>query len=229
MSEYFKNTHKVVSVFLGITFVLLSIVLVVQFYTFNQNFYEDQFIQNDTHAYTGIEPDELSKITDRLIGYLMDTYPDLYIEAPVNGEIEVIFEGREVDHMVDVKNIFLFMDLMRIILSVLIFIDVCYLYFTRAGIKYFLRSLMVAGGVAVGIAIFMGVLVVTDFSKYFVKFHEIFFTNDLWLLNPKTDILIQMLPLNFFIDITTGIVTTFLAVNIIPALLAFWYNRKLKY
>ncbi|HSN67432.1 MAG TPA: DUF1461 domain-containing protein, partial [Fusibacter sp.] len=41
-----------------------------------------------------------------------------------------------------------------------------------------------------------------DFDWAFRKFHEIFFTNDLWLLDPKTDRLIQMMPLEFFIDFT---------------------------
>lgn len=32
------------------------------------------------------------------------------------------------------------------------------------------------------------------FEALFVRFHEIAFTNDLWLLNPETDVLIRMMP-----------------------------------
>lgn len=32
------------------------------------------------------------------------------------------------------------------------------------------------------------------FEALFVRFHEIFFTNDLWLMDPQTDILIRMMP-----------------------------------
>ncbi len=32
------------------------------------------------------------------------------------------------------------------------------------------------------------------FEALFVRFHELFFTNDLWLMNPETDILIRMMP-----------------------------------
>ena len=48
-----------------------------------------------------------------------------------------------------------------------------------------------------------------DFNKYFTYFHLIFFDNDLWLLDPNTDLLIQMLPEEFFISIFRRIVLFF--------------------
>ena len=50
-----------------------------------------------------------------------------------------------------------------------------------------------------------------DFSKYFTLFHHIFFSNDLWILNPRTDLLIQMLPEEFFMSIATRIVISFIS------------------
>lgn len=32
------------------------------------------------------------------------------------------------------------------------------------------------------------------FAALFVRFHEVFFSNDLWLMNPDTDVLIRMMP-----------------------------------
>lgn len=49
-----------------------------------------------------------------------------------------------------------------------------------------------------------------DFNRYFTYFHLIFFNNDLWLLNPNTDLLIQMLPEEFFISIFIRIILFFL-------------------
>ena len=52
-----------------------------------------------------------------------------------------------------------------------------------------------AGAAALFAAVGIVVLLASrDFTAVFVKFHEIFFTNDLWLLNPQTDILIRMMP-----------------------------------
>ncbi len=37
-----------------------------------------------------------------------------------------------------------------------------------------------------------------DFDALFIRFHQLVFTNDLWLLDPATDALIRMLPEPFF-------------------------------
>ena len=47
----------------------------------------------------------------------------------------------------------------------------------------------------------LGVLAVwamIDFNAAFNFFHEILFTNDLWLLNPATDLLIRICPISMF-------------------------------
>ena len=44
------------------------------------------------------------------------------------------------------------------------------------------------------------ILACVDFNNLFVLFHRIAFTNNLWLLNPQTDLLIRLMPLEFFIS-----------------------------
>ena len=44
------------------------------------------------------------------------------------------------------------------------------------------------------------ILACVDFSSLFVLFHKLAFTNDLWLLDPQTDLLIRLMPLEFFIS-----------------------------
>lgn len=45
----------------------------------------------------------------------------------------------------------------------------------------------------------VGIWGAADFDSLFVLFHRLSFSNDLWLLNPQTDLLIRLMPLNFFI------------------------------
>lgn len=52
-------------------------------------------------------------------------------------------------------------------------------------------------------------MVASDFNKYFFLFHEIFFNNDLWLLDPATDLMIRMLPEEFFADMLIRIGSIF--------------------
>ena len=51
----------------------------------------------------------------------------------------------------------------------------------------------------------LGFLSLTGFDKVFVTFHEISFSNDLWILDPRTDYLIMLFPFGFWFDTTIKI------------------------
>lgn len=57
----------------------------------------------------------------------------------------------------------------------------------------------------------LGALISMDFTKYFTYFHLIFFDNMDWYLNPKTDLLINIVPEGFFRDTALRIAGMFLA------------------
>ena len=61
-----------------------------------------------------------------------------------------------------------------------------------------------------------GALAAVDFNWFWTQFHHVFFTNDLWLLNPATSVLIQMVPEEFFSAIVLKILIWFAVV------LALW-------
>ena len=65
--------------------------------------------------------------------------------------------------------------------------------------------------VFLGILVFLGIAFTVDFTKCFTIFHEIFFTNDLWLFDPRYDYMIRMLPEGFFADMVVRILLFFLA------------------
>ena len=50
-------------------------------------------------------------------------------------------------------------------------------------------------------ALALGVWAVLDFDGFFRRFHELAFDNDGWLLDPRTDLLIRLMPAAFFIDL----------------------------
>ena len=52
-------------------------------------------------------------------------------------------------------------------------------------------------------------IISTDFTKYFILFHKIFFNNDLWILDPSTDLLINIVPEPFFMDTAFRIADVF--------------------
>ncbi len=67
--------------------------------------------------------------------------------------------------------------------------------------------MLVAGGVlTLGIIGVLGALAATDFSDLFLEFHLLSFSNDLWLLDPRTDNLIRLFPQEFFLDAAMRVV-----------------------
>lgn len=63
---------------------------------------------------------------------------------------------------------------------------------------YLARIALVAGIIVLALALFLAIPAVADFSDWWTGFHRISFSNELWLLDPATEWLIKMFPLDFF-------------------------------
>ena len=75
--------------------------------------------------------------------------------------------------------------------------------------KHVFASLCAGMAVFFAAALLITAVISTNFSKYFIVFHHIFFDNDLWILNPATDLLINIVPEPFFMDTAVRIAATF--------------------
>ncbi len=60
---------------------------------------------------------------------------------------------------------------------------------------------MISGAVVGAVAVWAAV----DFNAFWINFHKLFFTNDLWLLDPAKSVLINMVPSQFFFDLVMRI------------------------
>ena len=74
----------------------------------------------------------------------------------------------------------------------------------------------------------LAALISTDFTKYFTTFHHIFFDNDDWLLNPKTDLLINIVPEGFFRDTAFMIAVLFPGICLLVWLMAAGLKKRAK-
>lgn len=100
--------------------------------------------------------------------------------------------------MADVQGLFRLCDTQVWVLIAAVTVAVlagCRLLRDERLLRAFRRMLLCVLGIAAGIAI----LACIDFDGAFTLFHRIAFTNDLWLLDPRTDLLIRLMPTGFFI------------------------------
>ncbi len=155
----------------------------------------------DVYGYVGITEEALPRVTERLAAYLRGDAPDLDIEEEVFGVYGPVFNEREKLHMVDVLNLFRLERNIRtgcLIAGPLLLIAAA-LSGRKQLISISRRALVALLAVITLAAVGAALLYCTQgFSRLFIAFHHLFFTNDLWLMDPSTDAMIRMLPEGFF-------------------------------
>ncbi len=198
-----KLSHRLLILFLSIALSLNIFLLVFEHYAFNSNYYIENFLALGVDETVGISENDLISVTEALVSYIDDGTGNLMTAAEVNGTYVVFYNAKERIHLDDIyilaKNARMFV----FVLQVLMVLALLTLFYSAKGdIHYFLTPLKGALWSALAFIAFLGSLYFVDFNWAFRRFHEIFFSNDLWLLDPRTDRLIQLMPLEFFIGFT---------------------------
>lgn len=216
--------RRTLSYILGIVGTLVLIFCIfftsIQIAAFDLQFYEQEYSKLDTASDIGIKNADLNKVTDHLLRYMRGAEDSLKIKAKIDGKSRDVFNKRERDHMVDVRNLFLFWRSFRNMgmVAVLLFIVLILLLVRRDPLEVLSKSYLIGASAAAFVFGAIGVWIATDFNSFWYSFHLLFFTNDLWQLDPRTDILIKMVPEQFFFDICVRIISMF--VLTVGALLA---------
>ncbi|MBR4283219.1 MAG: TIGR01906 family membrane protein [Anaerotignum sp.] len=174
-----------------------------------------------------MQMDDLLEVTDEMMAYLKGDREDLIIETVVNGEEREFFNEKEKRHMVDVQNLFLGAIKLREGAALLALLCGAYLLLKEEGLVL-CRMLQWGIGLFIGSMVALAALISTDFTKYFTVFHHIFFDNDDWLLNPKTDLLINIVPEGFFRDTAFMIAVLFLSICLLVWLMAAGLKKRAK-
>ena len=160
--------------------------------------YEKYQVLDDLPAMT---MDDLLTVTDEMMDYLKGDREDLHVFTTMGGEYREFFNEREIAHMEDVRGLFLAAIQIRRVCVGLIALCLVFLAAARANfLKVLPRALCLGMGAVFLMGAGLGALIASDFNRYFVIFHHIFFNNDLWILDPATDMLINIVPEPFFMD-----------------------------
>jgi len=90
------------------------------------------------------------------------------------------------------------------------------------------RTYLITGACVAAFGLSLAIWATIDFHTLFTLFHKVFFTNNLWQLNPKQDLLLQLMPTGFFVDYAARIGLIWLCGAIISAIAAFITLKKRK-
>lgn len=187
--------------------VMLLLTCVSQAVFGNMNYFRKEFEKYNVTQNIDMEMDDIMYVMDELMDYLHGDREDLEnIVTEVNGETRDFFTEREKTHMADCKVLFDGGFAIRKGAAVVFVALTLLLVFKK---KFSLRRfLKYAALFSVIIAAAAGILAVAasiDFNGCFIVFHELFFNNDLWILDPAEDLIINILVEPFFADMALKI------------------------
>ena len=152
-------------------------------------------IQAELGVEPGVDSETMLELDMLLARYLAG-------DAKALDETE-LFNANEKAHMVDVYNIFAALRVIKnaaFVAAVLILVAI---YYKRKNYNHVQLRLGIVFGVVLFFVPFivLGAWALTDFGAAFTWMHEVLFTNDLWLMDARTDLMIRMLPEAFFMKI----------------------------
>ncbi len=212
---------------LMIVFLITSIEAVVYW---TPGYFEKEYEKYQIAETVQMEMDDLLEVTDEMMDYLRGDREDLHVPTVVNGQPREFFNEREIAHMEDVRGLFLgALALRRICLGIAAASLLILFWRYRPQVRTLLPRTLCAGtGLFFLITATLAGIISTNFTKYFVIFHKIFFTNDLWILDPRTDLLINIVPEPFFVDTAARIGITFMAMIAVLFAVCIFFLRKEK-
>ena len=165
-------------------------------------YYEHEYRKYQVTEDVNMEMDDLLQVTEEMMAYLRGDREDLHVMTTVGGESREFFNEREIAHMEDVRGLFIGGMGLRtgaLILAAVLIVLIA-LHRRKETLYVLARSFQIGSAIIAAAALILGLIMSTDFTRYFTIFHQIFFDNDLWILDPRTDLLINIVPEPFFVD-----------------------------
>ena len=196
----FKATGTIAA----LAWILFGITLAIRLIAGDGGLLATEMLRSAPPEATGLPAEEYPGVGAMTAEYLTGKRDMFRYEAPrATGEAETtrtdVFQPHEAAHMADCRVL---IRLDTIVCAVCLGIAAV---LTAAGMlrrnarEPFLRGVLRGLRIFLCMAGFLLAWALIDFDGLFVTFHRIAFTNDGWLLNPRTDLLIRLMPESFFI------------------------------
>ena len=226
-------THNIAAFICGLCLLLILLITSLQAVCYwLPDWWRNEYAKYDTPSNVRGEMslDDAVHVTEDMLEYCigrLDTLDDT--EATIDGVTAPFFTDREKAHLADCRELFQKGIKARVIACLLLVAFVIYIYVhngkQKAPVllaKGYLRSL----GFVVVLAAIIAVLCVIDFTHVFTVFHHIFFDNDLWILYPDKDNLINIMQEDVFSDAAIWIAGIWLAVDTVFAAISVFVLKN---
>ena len=207
-----------VAIILTLNIIALILSQAIQTVSYDENAVYINAKHLDNFDYIERTDEEVLVASKVIAGYLRGENSEEHLEL-------IGLNEKEISHMKDVRKIYKTINNIKIIAAI-ITLSIILLYAYKKINVFIFKELRNSLFIAYTVPIFFGALSLVDFSDAFEKFHEIFFKNDLWQLNPKTDLLIRLMPEEFFVNGFIKILAYYTISVFIIHICSFYYVAK---
>ena len=204
----------------------------------DEGLYQQGFEDYNISQRTGISRVDLRAVGAEIRRYFNSSEEPLDVRTRVYGVEQDLFTLRDVTHMGDekvlIQNVYLIMGVAGAFLVAGIIGGIIWY---RGSSPDKLALLFHWGGwLTLALVMGVGLLALTGFDALFLKFHQISFSNDFWLLDPRTDYLIILFPQGFWFDATIRVALTsvtgalgLVGISAVVLALRWWFGPNRSY
>lgn len=205
---------KIFAFLISISIVLFVLLYSIDFMAKDISYYNNFHSEYKIDEVSGLSKEWITEASDSLVKFIK------------NGDKEVLkknFNEKEILHMEDVYKLFVLDRIVYITLLIIFLAGIIYKlskkenYFFNMLRKYILISYAL-------VISFLGICSLF-FSESFIYFHKLFFSNDLWLLDYETDLMIRILPEEFFFTLFVNV----LMISTVAVILIYFFLRTIKF
>lgn len=229
MNKIINKINTVAMYIASMSVIIILLISSIDYNCFHREFYMQEYERLNTAQELGVTQKDLNLATDVLLDYLEDHRHDIKVKITIQGQLQDAFNVKEEAHMEDVKRLYHFALVIRNIAFVMFGISVILLAvrlkksaWTELSISYMKTTLI--------FVIFFALLVTwvyVDFDAFWIMFHKILFRNDLWLLDPAKDFMVNLFPDAFFAKLVKNIAIFFIVgiLGLFVASYAYLHHR----
>jgi len=210
----------------------LNIFYSIQTVALNINFFREKWVEYGVIYDTKMSLSDLLKAGEGLIGYFTGSLASPQVQVTIDGTTRMLYNETELLHLLDVKNLFqlgltakalswglFFCGLALLVLFILI--SRSRHLKPNAG-SLLSKVLYASGAIPLATVAILAIPAATDFTSWWVSFHVMTFSNNLWQLDPSRDWLIEIFPEKFFFSAVTKIALNIVSFSIVYIVSAFF-------
>ena len=218
---------RAVGFLLAWTVILLTAAVAVYAMAGDGRLMADEMLRHAPPETTGLPEAEYEGVGRMTAAYLTgreETFQYTFSDA--EGRVYTCFQKHESEHMTDCRDLISLAGTLRWIFGGVALMLAGAGILLRKKRKAFVKG-MLTGLAAAGLLITAAaVWALVDFGGFFTAFHRLAFTNDGWLLDPKTDLLIRLMPTNFFIALGSRLALWMVAAAAAVGIIAWIISKQ---